>query len=153
MRIEQTIFVERDSQKAIVLGKGGRTIKQLSMSRGWSWTGILERPVHLFLFVKVREDWGDDPERYREHGAGVSEGLIWRDRRVSNWRRRVNQYDPASPFFSPPPLRWLCSQALRMDHAEAAVKICMAPVSSRAWRRVRPRTRPSGARSRPGSHA
>jgi GTPase len=68
VRIEQTIFVERDSQKAIVLGHGGRTIKQLSMQARQELTAILERPVHLFLFVKVRENWGDDPERYRDMG-------------------------------------------------------------------------------------
>jgi GTP-binding protein Era len=68
VRIEQTIFVERDSQKAIVLGHGGRTIKQLSMQARLELTAILERPVHLFLFVKVRENWGDDPERYRDMG-------------------------------------------------------------------------------------
>ena len=68
VRIEQTIFVERDSQKAIVLGHGGRTIKQLSMQARQEIGEILERPVHLFLFVKVRENWGDDPERYRDMG-------------------------------------------------------------------------------------
>jgi GTP-binding protein Era len=68
VRIEQTIFVERDSQKAIVLGHGGRTIKQLSTQARLELTQILEKPVHLFLFVKVRENWGDDPERYRDMG-------------------------------------------------------------------------------------
>ena len=68
VRIEQTIFVERDSQKAIVLGHGGRTIKQLSMQARQELAEILEKPVHLFLFVKVRENWGDDPERYRDMG-------------------------------------------------------------------------------------
>jgi GTP-binding protein Era len=68
VRIEQTIFVERDSQKAIVLGHGGRTIKQLSMQARQELAQILEKPVHLFLFVKVRENWGDDPERYRDMG-------------------------------------------------------------------------------------
>jgi GTP-binding protein Era len=68
VRIEQTIFVERDSQKAIVLGHGGRTIKELSMQARREIAEILERPVHLFLFVKVRENWGDDPERYRDMG-------------------------------------------------------------------------------------
>ena len=68
MRIEQTIFVERDSQKAIVLGNGGRMIKQLSMEARKELAEILEKPVHLFLFVKVRENWGDDPERYRDLG-------------------------------------------------------------------------------------
>ncbi len=74
VRIEQTIYVERDSQKAIVLGHGGRTIKQLSMQARLELTGILERPVHLFLFVKVRENWGDDPERYREMGLEFPRG-------------------------------------------------------------------------------
>lgn len=68
VRIEQTIFVERAGQKAIVLGKGGQTIKQISTEARRELTGILERPVHLFLFVKVRSGWQDDPERYREMG-------------------------------------------------------------------------------------
>ncbi len=68
VRIEQTIYVERDSQKAIVLGHGGRTIRQLSMQARQELAQILEKPVHLFLFVKVREGWGDDPERYRDLG-------------------------------------------------------------------------------------
>jgi GTP-binding protein Era len=68
VRIEQTIFVERDSQKSIVLGKGGAMIKQLSMESRKELTEILERAVHLFLFVKVREGWGDDPARYRDLG-------------------------------------------------------------------------------------
>ncbi len=68
VRLEQTIYVERDGQKAIVLGKGGQTIKQISMESRIELTRILERPVHLFLFVKVRAGWQDDPERYREMG-------------------------------------------------------------------------------------
>ena len=68
IRIEQTIFVERDSQKSIVLGKGGRTIKQISQSSRADLKRIIERDVHLFLFVKVRDAWKDDPERYREMG-------------------------------------------------------------------------------------
>jgi GTPase len=68
VRIEQTIFVERDTQKAIVLGNGGRTIRQMSMQARHELAQIIEKPVHLFLFVKVRENWGDDPERYREMG-------------------------------------------------------------------------------------
>jgi GTPase len=68
VRIEQTIFVARDSQKAIVLGKGGAMIKQISTEARRELTQIIEQPVHLFLFVKVREGWGDDPERYREQG-------------------------------------------------------------------------------------
>jgi GTPase len=68
VRIEQTIYVNRDGQKAIMLGKGGQTIKQVSMDSRRELTQILDRPVHLFLFVKVRENWQDDPERYREMG-------------------------------------------------------------------------------------
>jgi GTP-binding protein Era len=68
VRIEQTVLVERDSQKRIVLGKGGAMIKQLSMASRKEISEILERPVHLFLFVKVREGWGDDPARYRDLG-------------------------------------------------------------------------------------
>ncbi len=68
VRVEQTIFVERDSQKRIVLGKGGAMIKQLSMESRKELSQIVGRPVHLFLFVKVREGWGDDPARYRDLG-------------------------------------------------------------------------------------
>jgi len=68
IRIEQTIFVERDSQKSIVLGKGGSMIKTLSTEARKELSKVLERPVHLFLFVKVRENWGDDPERYSDLG-------------------------------------------------------------------------------------
>jgi GTP-binding protein Era len=68
VRIEQTIYVERDGQKAIVLGAGGRTIKQISMESRQELSAILGRPVHLFLFVKVRSGWADDPERYRDMG-------------------------------------------------------------------------------------
>ena len=68
VRIDQTIYVERDSQRKIVLGKGGETVKAISMAAREEIARLLERPVHLFLFVKVRENWSDDPERYREMG-------------------------------------------------------------------------------------
>ncbi|MCM2291985.1 GTPase Era [Allorhizobium sp. BGMRC 0089] len=68
VRIEQVIYVERDSQKKIVLGKGGDAIKAISTASRKELSEILEQPVHLFLFVKVRENWGDDPERFREMG-------------------------------------------------------------------------------------
>lgn len=68
VRIEQTIFVERESQRKIVLGKGGATIKQIGADARRELTEIVGFPVHLFLFVKVRENWGDDPNRYREMG-------------------------------------------------------------------------------------
>jgi GTPase len=68
VRIEQTIFVERESQRKIVLGKGGATIKSIGADSRKELAEILGMPVHLFLFVKVRENWGDDPNRYREMG-------------------------------------------------------------------------------------
>jgi GTP-binding protein Era len=68
VRIEQTIFVERMSQRKIVLGKGGQTIKAIGSEARREIADMAEQPVHLFLFVKVREAWGDDPERYREIG-------------------------------------------------------------------------------------
>lgn len=67
-RIEQTIYVERDSQKSIVLGRKGQTIKAISQAARQEIAEIIDAPVHLFLFVKVRENWADDPERYREMG-------------------------------------------------------------------------------------
>lgn len=68
VRIEQVIYVERDSQKKIVLGHKGETIRAIGQASRMEIGGILEQKVHLFLFVKVRENWGDDPERYREMG-------------------------------------------------------------------------------------
>jgi GTP-binding protein Era len=68
VRIEQTIFVEREGQRKIVLGKGGATIKAIGAQARKEISEILDVPVHLFLFVKVRENWGDDPDRYREMG-------------------------------------------------------------------------------------
>jgi len=74
VRIEQTIYVERDSQKMIVLGAKGETIKSVSMAARKEIAEIVERPVHLFLFVKVRENWSDDPDRYREMGLEFPQG-------------------------------------------------------------------------------
>jgi GTPase len=68
VRIEQTIYVERESQRKIVLGKGGQTIKAIGAAARADIAVAIEQPVHLFLFVKVRQGWGDDPERYREMG-------------------------------------------------------------------------------------
>ena len=68
VRIEQTIFVERESQRKIVLGKGGQTIKAIGSEARREIAAAVEAKVHLMLFVKVRENWGDDPERYREIG-------------------------------------------------------------------------------------
>ena len=68
VRIEQTIYVERESQRKIVLGKGGQSIKAIGAAARADIAAAIEQPVHLFLHVKVREGWGDDPERYREMG-------------------------------------------------------------------------------------
>ena len=67
-KISQVIYVERESQKKIVIGKGGATIKAISTLARKEISELAEQPVHLFLFVKVREGWGDDPERYRSMG-------------------------------------------------------------------------------------
>ena len=68
VRIEQVIYVRRDSQKAIVLGKGGRQIKAIGAAARAELAEMFDRPVHLFLFVKVREGWVEDRERYKEMG-------------------------------------------------------------------------------------
>jgi len=68
VKISQVIYVMRDSQKAIILGKGGAQIKKIGEAARLELEEILGRRVHLRLFVKVRENWGDDPERYREWG-------------------------------------------------------------------------------------
>lgn len=73
VRIEQTVYVQRDGHKKILLGKGGQTVKAISAASRKELQEILEREVHLFLFVKVREKWLDDPERYREMGLEFPE--------------------------------------------------------------------------------
>lgn len=67
-RIEQTIFVSRESHKKIVIGEGGRTIKSIGSAARKEIAEANDGPVHLFLFVKVRANWLDDPERYRAMG-------------------------------------------------------------------------------------
>lgn len=68
IRIDQVVYVQRDTQKAIVLGKGGRQIKAIGQGARAELERLFEARVHLFLFVKVREAWTDDPERYAELG-------------------------------------------------------------------------------------
>jgi GTPase len=68
VRIDQTIYVQRESQKAIVLGKGGQQIKAVGEAARKELEGMLGQRVHLFLFVKVRRKWLEDPERYQELG-------------------------------------------------------------------------------------
>jgi GTP-binding protein Era len=67
-RIDQVVYVTRDTHKKIVLGAGGQTIKAIGAESRKELMEIFETPVHLFLFVKVREKWSEDPERYREMG-------------------------------------------------------------------------------------
>jgi GTPase len=67
-RVEQTIYVMREGHKKIVIGEGGRTIKAIGTAARKDIREATEQTVHLFLFVKVRENWADDPERYREMG-------------------------------------------------------------------------------------
>jgi GTP-binding protein Era len=68
VKITQVIFVERDGQKAIVLGKGGQTVKTIGQLARADMEKQFDRRVHLFLFVKVRENWSQDPERLRLMG-------------------------------------------------------------------------------------
>src|SRR5262249_14956423 len=68
VRIEQTIYVERESQRKIVLGKSGQTIKAIGAQARKEIAEIIGAPVHLFLFVKVHEGWENDRERYRAMG-------------------------------------------------------------------------------------
>jgi GTP-binding protein Era len=71
VKIGQVIYVERDSQKAIVLGKGGQTVKLIGQLARAEMEKYFERKVHLFLFVKVRENWAEDKERLRNMGLDV----------------------------------------------------------------------------------
>ena len=73
-RIEQTIFVARDGQKKIVIGEGGKMIKSIGQAARKDIAEAAEQKVHLFLFVKVRSNWADDPERYREMGLEFPRG-------------------------------------------------------------------------------
>jgi GTP-binding protein Era len=68
LKINQVIYVSRDSHKAMVLGKGGARIKQIGSQSRQDLGELFDRKVHLFLFVKVRENWLNDPERFREMG-------------------------------------------------------------------------------------
>lgn len=74
VRIEQTIFVERESQRAIVLGRNGQTIRSIGQAARLEIAEAAEATVHLFLHVKVRENWADDPARYREMGLEFPRG-------------------------------------------------------------------------------
>lgn len=73
-KIDQVIYLSRESHKKIVLGAGGQTIKSIGAESRKELMEMYEVPIHLFLFVKVREKWGDDPERYREMGLDYPHG-------------------------------------------------------------------------------
>ena len=68
VRIEQTIFIEREGQRAIILGKGGQTLKWIGENARKELTEILDRPVHLFLHVKVKENWAEERGLYSDLG-------------------------------------------------------------------------------------
>ncbi len=68
VRAEMTIYVERDGQKQIILGHGGQMIKKIGQSARKELEDMLESRIHLFLFVKVRENWGEDKARYSDWG-------------------------------------------------------------------------------------
>jgi GTP-binding protein Era len=74
IRIEQTIYVARESQRRIVLGAKGAMIKEIGQAARTEIAEVAGVPVHLFLFVKVRERWGEDPERFREMGLDYPKG-------------------------------------------------------------------------------
>ncbi len=73
-RIDQIIYVARDGHKGIILGKGGETIKGISTSARAEISEFLGRTAHLFLQVKVRENWLDEKERYTEMGLDFKDG-------------------------------------------------------------------------------
>ena len=68
IRIEQTIYVERTGQRSIILGKNGAMIKKIGSAARFELSKLLDAPVHLFLFVKVKENWQEDPAQYRDWG-------------------------------------------------------------------------------------
>lgn len=68
VRLEQTIYVERENQRPIVLGQAGQTLKWIGQASREDLAQILDRPVHLFLHVKVKENWAEDRGLYVDHG-------------------------------------------------------------------------------------
>ncbi len=68
LRIEQTIFVERDGQRGILLGKGGQTLKSIGEASRTELAELLDRPVHLFLHIKVKSNWSEDRAYFRDIG-------------------------------------------------------------------------------------
>jgi len=73
VRIGQIVFVERDSQKGIVLGKGGKTVKEIGSSARQEMQEIFDRKIHLFIQVKVRKNWSNERAHYLEMGLDYVE--------------------------------------------------------------------------------
>jgi GTP-binding protein Era len=73
-RIDQVVYVSRDGHKGIVLGNGGETIKAIGVAARAEISAFLDRKVHLFLQVKVRENWQEEAERYSEMGLDFRDG-------------------------------------------------------------------------------
>ncbi|MEO1149821.1 MAG: GTPase Era [Pseudomonadota bacterium] len=71
LRIDQIIYVARDTQKGIVVGKGGQTLKTIGELARKDLAELLDEPVHLFIHVKVRENWANEAARYREMGLDI----------------------------------------------------------------------------------
>ena len=78
LKIDQVIYIQRSAHKKIVIGAKGATIKAISTAARTELSEMFGRPVHLFLFVKVRENWIDDPERYREMGLEFPKSIMQR---------------------------------------------------------------------------
>ncbi len=74
VRVEQAIYVMRDGHKGIVLGRKGETLKAVGAQAREELSKLLERPVHLFLHVRAKPNWLDDPERYSEMGLDFDDG-------------------------------------------------------------------------------
>jgi GTPase len=74
VRIEQVVYVGREGHRGIVLGRGGETVKAIGQEARRDIAALIGRPVHLFLTVKARPNWQDEPERYREIGLDFSDG-------------------------------------------------------------------------------
>ncbi len=72
VRAEMTIYVEREGQKKIIVGQGGKMIKKIGENARKELENLLDCRIHLFLFVKVRENWGDDPARYSDWGLNYN---------------------------------------------------------------------------------
>ena len=68
VRAEMTSYVEREGQKKIIVGRGGEMIKKVGQTARLELEEMLEDRIHLFLFVKVRENWSEDPARYQDWG-------------------------------------------------------------------------------------